>query len=105
DAVDIVPVQPIFVDPPAAAAFTDKRRQARHVVGVHASTRWHGRQDRGQLGLLSATEPDSDGEQFGLSAIGDDYFVFADRMPIPPGYDTELQQHLLHVDGQLLAAR
>ncbi len=64
-----------------------------------------GRQDLGELRLLGATETDLRCEQFGLDSIGDDDLVLADGMSVPLGHDTELQQHLLHVDGELLTAR
>ena len=97
--------QPLLVGPPAPAVGPDELGQARDMVAVEAVGAHRQRiEDPGQLRLLGAAESNSCGEQFGLRAVGDHDLVLARRVPVPARDHAELQQHLLHVDGQLLAA-
>ena len=56
-------------------------------------------QDRRQFVALGTAEANLGCKPFSLRTVCDDDLVLADRMPVPAGYNTEFQQHLLYVDG------
>ena len=103
--IDVVLTKPFLVDPATTAVRSDECRQPRDRIAIE-SGRDLGQitQDREELLLLGAAEPDLGSERLGMPAVGDDDLVLTGGVEVAPRDNAELEQQLLDILREPVAA-